>query len=401
MSLISRKNSIPIQALLGLVFLLTLQPACSIQRKATARHPDSYQIKPWSLATSGIYQAVAVGDLNGDQHKDIIGGSSLPGTVAIWYGNGRGAWSFPTFLPIKGDVRSIALADFDTDGRPDLAFSIQGDNPGIQVWLNGGQEGWEKGKSPNDVGNFNGIRTEDINGDGNPDLIAAAAGIDGNGGIKVWLGDGRGDWPTEVGPTARDEYIDVAVADFNEDGHLDIGGSSIRPNGAIRVWLGDSEGGWSELAPFDLGNFYALTKGDLNRDGHIDLYAGTYQSGIRIFLGDGSGGFTQLSPPVSKGNFWKVISGPVYAGGGEELFASSMDSRGILIWQWQCPSAVSEHHTPTKERKLSRLILRKTTSLSPLTDGPSIRSVQRTCWRSACGKEWRKQNTSYRSAPMA
>jgi len=215
MSLISRKNSIPIQALLGLVFLLTLQPACSIQRKATAGHPDSYQIKPWSLATSGIYQAVAVGDLNGDQHKDIIGGSSLPGTVAIWYGNGRGAWSFPTFLPIKGDVRSIALADFDTDGRPDLAFSIQGDNPGIQVWLNRGQEGWEKGKSPNDVGNFNGIRTEDINGDGNPDLIAAAAGIDGNGGIKVWLGDGRGDWPTEVGPTARDEYIDVAVADFS------------------------------------------------------------------------------------------------------------------------------------------------------------------------------------------
>ena len=175
MSLILRKNSIPILVLLGLAFLLTMQTACSIQRRATATHPDSYQIKPWSLATSGIYQTVAVGDLNGDQHKDIVGGSSVPGTVAIWYGNGRGAWSFPIFLPVKGDVRSIALADFDTDGRPDLVFSIQGDNPGIQVWMNRGQEGWEKGKSPDDVGKFNGIRTEDINGDGNPDLIAAAA----------------------------------------------------------------------------------------------------------------------------------------------------------------------------------------------------------------------------------
>ena len=333
MSLISRKNNIPIQVLIGLLFLLTLQPACSIQRRATAKHPESYQIKPWSLATSGVYQTVAVGDLNGDQHKDIIGGSSVPGTVAIWYGNGRGAWSFPIFLPVKGDVRSIVLADFDIDGRPDLAFSIKGDNPGIQVWMNRGQEGWEKGKSPADVGKFNGMRTEDINGDGNPDLIAAAAGIDGNGGIRVWFGDGQGGWPTEVGPTSRDEYIDVEVADFNEDGHLDIGGSSIRPNGAIRVWLGDSEGGWSDLDPLELGNFYALTIGDLNRDGHIDLFAGTYQSGIRVFLGDGRGGFARLSPPASKGSFWKVISGD--AGGGQELFASSMDSRGIWVWQWQ------------------------------------------------------------------
>jgi protein involved in polysaccharide export with SLBB domain len=335
MSLISRKNNIPIQALLALVFLLTIQPACTIQRRAMGRHPDSYQIKPWSLATSGIYQTVAVGDLNGDQHQDIVGGSSVPGTIAIWYGNGRGAWSFPNFLPVKGDIRSITLADFDTDGRPDLAFSIKGDNPGIQVWMNVGREGWEKGKSPADSGKFNGIRAEDINSDGHPDLIAAAAGADGIAGIRVWFGDGQGGWLAEVGPTARDEYIDVEVADVNEDGHLDICGSSIRPNGVIRVWLGDSEGGWSDLEPLELGNFYALTSGDLNQDGHIDLFAGTYRNGVRIFLGDGRGGFARLSPPVSKGSFWKVISGAVKDGGGQELLASSMDSQGIWVWRWK------------------------------------------------------------------
>jgi len=86
------------------------------------------------LATAGVYQAVVAGDLNGDQHPDIAGGSSVPGTVAIWYGNGQGGWSSPFMLPTKGDVRSIALGDFDTDGRPDLALSMLGDNPGIQVW---------------------------------------------------------------------------------------------------------------------------------------------------------------------------------------------------------------------------------------------------------------------------
>jgi len=308
--------------------------ACAHRTKRVGQHPDFYRSKPWSLVTSGIYQAVAGGDLNGDQHPDIVGGSSLPGTVAIWYGNGRGGWSSPFFLPGKGDVRSVALADFDTDGRSDLVVSIQGDNPGIQVWLNRGKRGWEKGASPADSKQFNGIRAGDINADGTPDLAAAAVGTNGEGGIRVWLGDGDGGWSTDVGPIARGEYIDVEVADFNEDGHLDICGSSIRPNGALRVWLGDGEGGWSDLPPLERGNFYAVTAADLNRDGHLDLFAGTYQNGISIYLGDGQGGFFRLEPPVDEGSFWKVLAGDVDHDGEHELVASSMDSQGVWVWKW-------------------------------------------------------------------
>jgi polysaccharide export outer membrane protein len=238
-------------------------------------------------------------------------------------------------LPTKGDVRSIAIGDFDTDGRPDLALSMLGDNPGIQVWLNRGRKGWKKGPSPAESEKFHGLRVDDINGDGNPDLISAAAGVDGPGGIRVWFGDGQGDWLTDVGPTVRGEYNDVAVADFNEDGHLDICGSSIGPQGALRVWLGDGKGGWSDLSPLEIGNFYALTVGDLNRDGHMDLFAGTYRHGIRIYLGDGRGGFFRLSAPVNKKNFWKVLTGDVDSDGGQELVASSLDSQGIWVWKWQ------------------------------------------------------------------
>ena len=325
----------PIQALLGLVFLLTIQPACTHQRRPTGQHPDSYQLKPWSLATAGVYQAVIAGDLNGDQYPDIAGGSSVPGTVAIWYGNGQGGWSSPFMLPTKGDVRSIALGDFDTDGRPDLALSMLGDNPGIQIWLNRGRRGWKRGMSPAESEKFNGIRAADINADGYPDLISAVAGVDGPGGIRVWLGDGEGNWLTDVGPIARDEYNDVAVADFNEDGHLDICGSGMGPHGAVRVWLGDGNGGWSDLGPLEFGNFYALTVGDLNRDGNMDLFAGTYRKGIRVYLGDGRGGFSRPSSPVEKNNFWKVLAGDIDSDGSQELVASSLDSQGIWVWKWQ------------------------------------------------------------------
>ncbi len=328
---------------MSIVFYLTLVlilicgglSACAQRTRKQRENPEFYRVKPWSLITSGLYRTVLAGDLNGDHRPDIVGGSSVPGTVAIWYGNGQGGWSSPFFLATKGDVRSLALADFNTDGRPDLATSIQGDNPGIKVWLNRGKKGWEKGASPADSEKFNGIRAGDINADGNPDLAAAAVGAEGHGGIRVWLGDGKGGWFTDVGPIARDEYIDVEVADFNEDGHLDICGSSIRPHGALRVWLGDGEGGWSDLPPLESGNFYALSTGDLDGDGHLDLFSGTYQNGISVYLGNGQGDFLRQNPPVDEDSFWKVIVGDVDGDGEKELVASSLDSQGVWVWKWR------------------------------------------------------------------
>ena len=290
-------------------------------------------MQPWSLVTSGIYQAVVVADLNGDAHPDIAAGSSIPGGVAIWYGDGRGGWSHPFFLPTKGEVRSLAVADFDMDGRPDLALSIKGEFTGIQIWLNRGKGQWEKGQPPVDSGEFNGIRAADVNGDGYPDLIAAASAVEGPGGIKVWLGDGKGGWLAEVGPTAQGEYSDVVVADFNEDGHLDIAGSGRGLHGALRVWLGDGAGGWSELEPLEEGSFYGLSTGDLNKDRHVDLFAGTYRNGIRIYLGDGRGGFVGLKPPVERGNFSKVVCGDVDGDGAQEIVASPLDGEGIRVWK--------------------------------------------------------------------
>jgi polysaccharide export outer membrane protein len=67
----------------------------------------------------------------------------------------------------------------------------------------------------------------------------------------------------------------------------------------------------------------------------MDLFSGTYRSGIRIYLGDGRGGFSRLKPPIKKSNFWKVLTGDIDSDGDQELFASSMDSQGIWAWKWK------------------------------------------------------------------
>jgi hypothetical protein len=100
------------------------------------------------LAAAGYFQAVVVEDMDGDGHPDVVGGASSPGMVTINYGNGRGAVSEPQILPVKGDVRSVAVADFNEDGLNDIAFSVQREASGIRLWLNQSNRKWQDLKGP-------------------------------------------------------------------------------------------------------------------------------------------------------------------------------------------------------------------------------------------------------------
>ena len=75
------------------------------------------------------------------------------------------------------------------------------------------------------------------------DIIAANATSDTQGGIQVWLGDGKGTWPLESGPTVTGTFMDVVLADFDQDGLLDLAGAGWGSYGALKVWLGDGTGG--------------------------------------------------------------------------------------------------------------------------------------------------------------
>lgn len=280
---------------------------------------------------SGDFRSVAVADFNNDGNLDLAGGSSIPGSVFIWTGDGLGNWKRLQRLQIRADIRSLATGDVNGDGWIDLISSSMGDTKGVQVWLN------EKGTFGNmqpitEKEIYQGITLADINHDGILDVVAAnSTGIE-KGGIKLWLGDGKGNFNVETGPTRVEIYRDVAAGDFNNDGDIDLVGAGWLANlGTLRIWLGSGDGRWSG-SKVATGSFWGVSAADVNKDGNLDIIAASNYDGVIIYYGDGSGGFPDKDVLASKGSFRKARALDIDKDGFMDVIATSNNNNGIVIW---------------------------------------------------------------------
>jgi len=306
------------------------------------------------LVASGKFRAVVIEDMDNDGNLDVVGGASSPGMVTISYGDGKGAISEAQILPVHGDVRSVAVADFNEDGLNDIVFSVQRETSGIRLWVNQSKRQWQQQNGPIKINKYLNIKAADVNADGHMDIIAANSTEDHKAGIQVWLGNGKGGWIVESGPTTLGRYMDVAVADLNQDGLPDLIGAGWGLRGSVRVWLGDGTGKWAATSPLVKGNYYGISTGDLNGDGKPDILAASFQSGIHIFQGDGQGNFARIFGPIEylkrrrkvdstsgkvefplsgSPSFWIAL--PVDLDGDNmlDIVASSLDSRGVMAWR--------------------------------------------------------------------
>ncbi|TET89115.1 MAG: PKD domain-containing protein [Methanomassiliicoccales archaeon] len=265
---------------------------------------DTYVDASVNLPNAFTWADVQFSDVNHDGLLDV-GFTSFQGQgngIRVFFGDGTGIWTESSNgLPIGGDYSGLRFADLDHNGTIDIVATQDGGggSNGVHVWSGDGEGNWTEMASVTTRSGA-GLELADINNDGNLDVVTGY--WSGSWGPFVHLGYGDFTWSANVGPTGETINVDdVAVADVNHDGKLDIAASSMDGVG-VQLWTGDgsgTSGGWerNDTGLPTSGVYLGLAFADVNHDGNPDITATGFAGGAEgmyVWLGNGGEGGSML-----------------------------------------------------------------------------------------------------------
>ena len=239
--------------------------------------------------------SVAVADVNGDGKPDLIVANYSENTVSVLLGNGDGAFQNEQTFFAGYEPRSLAVADVNGDGIPDLIVCDSGflfNSGRVSVLLGNGNGTFQEPHSFATGYQPRSVAVADVNGDGKPDLIVANANFGGPGSVSVLLGTGDGFFQAPSTFSTGAAPVSVAVADVNGDGVPDIITANFIDN-SVSVLLGNGDGSFQNQRMFAAGQApYSVAVADVNGDGKPDiLVANSADNDVSILLGNGDGSF--------------------------------------------------------------------------------------------------------------
>jgi hypothetical protein len=286
-----------------------------------------------TIALGQIY-GMAAGDFNGDGKMDLVLADHLNNQVTILQGNGDGTFTLKENIATVTNPQGIAVGDFNNDGNADVVVaSNQG--AGMSVLLGKGDGTFKTLPVQSTNGAYGvSIAVADFNGDGFPDLLMSDSSL----GAQVAYGNGEGAFQTPQGLLGEFVGSSVAVGDFNGDGRPD---AVIGAVGQVVILF--NQPGGSVAGSFEpASNGIKLSAGngpinmvvvDMNGDGLPDLViADQYNASLEVDYNQGNGSFRQAPQSISGQNLLGFVAvGDFDLDGGPDLMVPETASSSAAV----------------------------------------------------------------------
>lgn len=186
------------------------------------------------------------------------------------------------------------------------------------------------GSRPND------IAVADLNKDGRLDIVTSNA----EDSLTVLLGDGRGSFTPAPGAPIKAAAHLVAIGDVNNDRSLDLA-LTHHDSFGVEILLGAGDGRFSPAAgsPFTAhqgvkAHNHGLALSDFNSDGNLDITTSNQDdNSVSVLLGDGKGGFNPaVGSPFAVGRApYPHAVGDVNRDGNLDIVTPNVGSNNVTV----------------------------------------------------------------------
>jgi len=232
--------------------------------------------------------SVIIADFNDDGKLDLAVTNENSNNVSVLLGNGDGSFGSASNFSAGATPYAICSGNFDGDANLDLAVANGGSN-NVSILLGNGSGGF--GSVTNySVGSLpNALCCGDFNFDGYIDLAVANANSNN---VSILLGNGDGSFGTATDFSVGTSPHSVCAGDFDNDGIFDL----VTANGGtnnVSILLGNGDGNFASATNYSAGSVpYAVCTGDFDGNGNLDLgVANGGSNNVSRLTGNGDGSF--------------------------------------------------------------------------------------------------------------
>ncbi|PZR94452.1 MAG: hypothetical protein DLM69_12480 [Candidatus Chloroheliales bacterium] len=284
---------------------------------------------PISYPLSGNPTGVTLADFNNDGKLDLAATNASLNTVSVALNNGGGNFGSAQSFTVGYEPVAVTAGDFNLDGKLDLAVANYGvDNAGLAVLLGNGDGTFQPAQIYQTFGLPNSVAVGDFNRDGIPDI---ATGNTSGRHVSVFLGNGDGTFQAQRSLPTSAQISGVAVGDFNRDANLDIITVSYNDN-LLVVFLGNGDGSFQAAQFFPAFGIWVVA-GDFNNDGKLDTAVVSFDNSVGVLLGNGDGTFQAAQSYAVGTNPLTAVVADFNADGRLDIVTANSNSNNVSMLQ--------------------------------------------------------------------